>query len=168
MWFICTINTANDNIDNIRRDLQQSLNNISGWCCRNRMALNPTKTKCMLIATRRKHQKQQLSLNLNSETTPIEQVSNHRLLGVTTDQQLKWQTHINNICRTVSRNIFLLSKLAKFSAIKQTLLLLFFVFFAHIMSHINCFKCMGWMCLCAHEATVLSPQTCHKILNAKS
>ena len=98
-----TINTANDNIDNIRRDLKQSLNNISGWCCRNRMALNPTKTKCMLMATTQKYQKQQLSLNLNSETTPIEQVSNHRLLGVTADQQLKWQTHINNICRTVSR-----------------------------------------------------------------
>ena len=40
-----TLNTANDNIDNIRRDLQQSLNDISGWCCRNRMALTPTKYK---------------------------------------------------------------------------------------------------------------------------
>ena len=55
-----THNTANDNIDNIPRDLQQSLNDISGWCSRNRMALNPTKTKCMLMATRQKHQKQQL------------------------------------------------------------------------------------------------------------
>ena len=48
-----TFKTANDNIGNIRRDLQQSLNDISGWCRRNRMALNPTKTKCMLTATRR-------------------------------------------------------------------------------------------------------------------
>ena len=52
-----TLNTANNNIDNIRRDLQQSLYDVSGWCCRNRMALNPTKTKCMLMATRQKHQK---------------------------------------------------------------------------------------------------------------
>ena len=52
-----TLNTANDNIDNIRRDLQQSLYDVSGWCCKNRMALNPTKTKCMLMATRQKHQK---------------------------------------------------------------------------------------------------------------
>ena len=43
------LNTANDNIDNIRRDLQQSLYDVSGWCCRNRMSLNPTKTKCMLM-----------------------------------------------------------------------------------------------------------------------
>jgi len=52
-----TLNTANDNIDNIRRDLQQSLYEVSRWCCRNRMALNPAKTKCMLMATRQKHQK---------------------------------------------------------------------------------------------------------------
>ena len=50
-----TLNTANDNIGNTRRDLQQSLNDITGWCCRNLMALNPTKTKCMLMATRHKH-----------------------------------------------------------------------------------------------------------------
>jgi len=70
-----TLNTANDNIDNIPRDLQQSLYDVSGWCCRNRMALNPTKTKCMLMATRQKHQKKkELPLNLKFETTPIEQV----------------------------------------------------------------------------------------------
>ena len=51
-----TLNTANDNIHNIRRDLQQSLNNIYGWC-RNRMALNPTKTEHILMATRQKHLK---------------------------------------------------------------------------------------------------------------
>ena len=52
-----TLSTANDYIDNIRRDLQQSLYDASGWCCRNRMALNPTKTKRILMATRHKHQK---------------------------------------------------------------------------------------------------------------
>ena len=57
------------------------------------MALNPTKTKCMLMATRQENQKQQLPLNLNFETTPTEQVSKHRLFGVTVDEQLKSQTH---------------------------------------------------------------------------
>ena len=128
-----TLNTANDNIDNIRRDLQQSLYDVFGWCCRNRMALNPTKTKCMLMATRQKHKKKHLPLNLKFETTPIEQVSKHRLLGVTVDEQLKLQTHINNMCRTVSRNIFLLSKLSQIVSQKSKLAF----FFAHIMSHMN-------------------------------
>ena len=74
--------------------------------------------------------KKQLPLNLKFETTPIEQVSKHRLLGVTVDEQLKWQTHIN-ICRTVSRNIFLLLKLSQIVSQKLAF------FFAHIMSHMN-------------------------------
>ena len=75
----------------------------------------------------------QLPLNLKFETTPIEQVSKHRLLGVTVDEQLKWQAHINNMCKTVSRNIFLLSKLSQIVSQKSKLAF----FFAHIMSHMN-------------------------------
>ena len=56
-----TLNAANDNIDNMRRDLQQNLYDFSGWC-RNRMALNPTKAKCMLMGTRQKHQEKKLRL----------------------------------------------------------------------------------------------------------
>ena len=37
--------------------------------------------------------KHQLSLNLNFETTPIEQFSEHYILEVTVDEQLKWRTH---------------------------------------------------------------------------
>ena len=109
----CTLNTANDNIDNIRRDLQQSIYDVSGWCCRNWMALNPTKTKCMLIATRQKHQKKKTAPfkykvrdhanRVSFKTSPT--WSNCR-------QASKVANDVNNICRIVSRNIFLLSKLS--------------------------------------------------------
>ena len=36
----------------------------------------------------------------------------------------------------------------------------------HYVTYELCFKCMGWMCRCAHEAAVFSPQTCRKILDA--
>ena len=39
-----------------------------------------------------KKKRKKLPLNLKFETTPIEQVSKHRLLGVTVDEQLKWET----------------------------------------------------------------------------
>ena len=105
-----------------------------------------------VVAKRQKNQKQQLSLNLNFETTPIEQVSKHRLLGVTVDEQLKWQTHINNICRTVSRNIFLLSKLSQIVSHQAKL----GFFFAHIMSHIN-FVSNAWDgCACVHMKQLYS------------
>ena len=163
-----TLNTANDNVDNTHKDLQQSLYDVSGWCCRNRMALNPTKTKCMLMATRQKHQKKEkkkkreknerkkkkkkkknpktLPFNLKLETTPIEEVSKQRLLGVTVDEQLKWQTHINNICRIVSRNIFLISKLSQIVSQKSKLVF----FYVHIMSHMNYVSNAWDGCACVH------------------
>ena len=104
-----TLNTGNDNIDNIGRDLQQSLNDISGWCCRNRITLNPTKTKPILMATRQKHQKQQLPLNLIFQTAPIEQVTKHRLLGVGVDEQLKILTIL-----TIFSELFLEEKKSSF------------------------------------------------------
>ena len=55
--------TLNDNIDDMHRDLRQSLSDVSHWCCTNLMALNPTKTKGVLMATRQKHRKEKLSLN---------------------------------------------------------------------------------------------------------
>ena len=97
----------------------------------------------MLMATR---QKQQLSLNLNFETMPVEQVSKHRLLGVTVDEQLKWQMHINNIFRTVSRNISLLSKLSQIVSHQAKL----GFFFPHIMSHINYVSNAWYGCACVH------------------
>ena len=120
-------------------------------------------SECMLMATRQKHQKKkkQLLLNLRFKTTPIEQVSKHRLLRVTVDEQLKWQTHINNICRTVSRNIFLLSRQPNCQPRIEVSLLLC----THYVTYELCFKCVGWMCRCAHEAAVFSPQTCRKIPN---
>ena len=79
-------------------------------------------------------EKEALFKSVKFKTTPIEQVLKHRLLGVTVDEQLKWQTHINSICTTVSRNIFLLSKLSQIVSQKSKLAF----FFAHIMSHMNC------------------------------
>ena len=103
------------------------------------------------MATRQNHQKKQLPLKLKFETTPVEQVSKHRLLGVTVDEQLKWQTHINNICRTVSRNIFqpIVSQKFKLS-----------LFFAHIMSHMNYVSnaCDG--CACVHMKQLYALHKC--------
>ena len=35
-------------------------------------------------------------------------MSEHRLLGITIDNKLRWDSHINNVCKAVSRRVFLL------------------------------------------------------------
>ena len=92
-----------------------------------------------------------LPLNQNFVTPETEQIPKHRLLGVTVDEQLKWQTHVNNICRTVSTNIYLFSRLSQIVSHKAK----FAFSFAHVTHKLClCFKYIGEKSLSTHEATV--------------
>ena len=95
------------------------------------MLISPEKTKSMLITTRQKHQQKLQSLKLKLGSNDIEQVSKHRILGVIVDEKLSWEPHIDKMCKTLSRNIFLLSKLKNLIRIKYCKLF----FNAHIKSH---------------------------------
>ena len=41
----------------------------------------------------------------------INKESQIKFLGVTLDDKLSWKSHINNICKTISRNIGIINKL---------------------------------------------------------
>ena len=72
----------------------------------------------MVIATRQKHQLSPLQLKLTLEKTDIEKVHQHRVLGVTIDAEMKWQSHLSNVCKIVSKNLFLLSQLRYYVNVK--------------------------------------------------
>ena len=101
-----TLHTSGKDIMQIRSNMQDSLDQVSNWCDNNHMVINPIKTKSMIIATRQKHQLSPLPLDLVLNGAKIDQVS-----GITIDNKLRWDSHINNVCKTVSRRVFLLSKL---------------------------------------------------------
>ena len=75
------------------------------------MVIHPGKTKSMVIAARQRHQLIPLMLKLTLGTDIVEQVRQHRALGVTLDEQLKWQSHIDNVRKQFARNLFLLGQL---------------------------------------------------------
>ena len=87
----------------------------------------------MTIATRQTHQLLPLPLDLVLNGTKIDQVSEYRLLGITIDNQLHWDSHTNNVCKTVSRRVFLLLKLRYTVDIDTRKLF----FHAHIKPHID-------------------------------
>ena len=41
----------------------------------------------------------------------VEQLAEHRLIGIITDNELRWDTHTDTLCKTLSKRVFLLSKL---------------------------------------------------------
>ena len=86
-----SLSASGNNIAAINTKLQISIQEVTEWRFANALLLNPEKTKSMAVATRQKHQcgLPHLRLILNSQI--IEQVSEHRHLGVVLDDQLKWQ-----------------------------------------------------------------------------
>ena len=74
------------------------------------MLINPVKAKSMIITTRQKHQLSDLSLRLSMDGQNIENVTEHRLLGLIVDNKFRWQAQIEHICKSISI-VFLLSQL---------------------------------------------------------
>ena len=128
-----SLDTSGKTVNEIEVTLQKSLNDVSGWCKNNLMCLHNEKTKCMVIATRQKHQRSSLRLKLDIDSKTVVQVKEHRVLGITIDDEFKWQSHVSNICKTVSKNIFLMSQLKRYVS-SQTLN----IFYSpHILPHIS-------------------------------
>ena len=125
--------TANRNIPTINNTLQDSLDKTHAWCNKNSMVIHPDKTKSMIIAPRQKLQIYKPKLNLTLGTSKIEEVKEHKMLGVTIDTGLTWNKHIENLIKRLAKNTYLLCKLKNY--IKNTHLQMFFN--AHILSHIN-------------------------------
>ena len=84
--------------------LQSDLDMITEWSDNNKMILNETKTKTMLICGKRLGKKlsdQQLQVN----HTELEQVHTHTLLGVKIDDDLSFNEHIEDLCKTLSQRM---------------------------------------------------------------
>ena len=91
--------------------LQSDLDMIKEWSDNNKMILNETKTKTMLICGKRLGKKlsdQHLQVQVNH--TELEQVHTHTLLGVKIDDNLSFNEHIEDLCKTLSQRIAVLKK----------------------------------------------------------
>ena len=84
-----SLNTTYKGTDTVQNELQTSITEASDWCDNNAMILHPSKTKSMLLASRQKHQ-----LRLSLKDSHIEQVHEHRHLGVMFDDEFSWRPHM--------------------------------------------------------------------------
>ena len=128
-----SIHSCGSDLQSVQTSIQKGLNDISTWCDQNRVVIHPHKAKCMVLTTRQKHQRRSLTLNLTLGKNPVQQVGEHWVLGVIIDEQLRRQSHIDNICKHVSKNLFLPSQLRHY--VDSDARKIFFQ--AQLLSHIN-------------------------------
>ena len=98
--------------------LQVSLNDMIKWTSDNYMAINPKKTKQLIINFTKNLYDVNLTMNNNE---PIEQVHEAKLLGVWINDKLNWDTHVNDINSKAAKRLFLLVQLRRAGLCKSDL-----------------------------------------------
>lgn len=84
----------------LEKKLQEDLNLIANWLRINKLTLNATKTKYMIIkacaATNHSN-----DLNLRIDNNILSRVTSFKYMGITLQENLKWNLHIDSICRKI-------------------------------------------------------------------
>ena len=102
-----TIFKASNDIEYLRRTLQTSLTEISAWFVDNGLDLNISKCKYLLLGNRGLNQSLPLEIN-GILIPPVHEV---KLLGITVDSQLSFNSYISEICRKAGQKLYALGRL---------------------------------------------------------
>ena len=86
--------------------LQKDIDHLGIWARKWGMRLKPV--KCNMMQLTKKHNKIQSSYTL--EGTVLENVESIKYLGVTITSDLKWNSHIRNLCSKAKRTLGVLRR----------------------------------------------------------
>ena len=103
--------------------LQGHVGKVAQWSTDNKMVLNESKTKVMLVAGKRLHKTMSsTSLTVHVNSVELEQVQFHKLLGVIIDTQLNFNEDIENLCKKVTQRIAVLKIIRRHLHLNQRIL----------------------------------------------
>ena len=95
-------------------DLQKDITSLANWSRSNQLVMNEEKTKTMLVTGRRLQKKlDTFDLHLSMNGKNLEQVSSFKLLGLTFDDELSFDAHVEKLCTKLSQRIAVLSKIKR-------------------------------------------------------
>ena len=108
-----TLSYACNNIEDGIKAMNKDLSKIYDWTCANKLSLNVTKTKAMIIASRSKKyaeicEKYKCDFKINDQ--PIELVDEIKLLGIMIDQHLTFEPHVEYLSRKMLKKFYVLKR----------------------------------------------------------
>ena len=110
-----SLQTSDDNLTNLAKKLQQTVDELTTWTEKNHMALNPSKTKCMLITTSQKRATLKKSLStIYLKDNIIQEVDSHTVLGITIQKDLCWTIYIDKLSKIAASKLTQLNKIKHF------------------------------------------------------
>lgn len=112
----------------VAETLTKEMEGISQWLKENHLTLNFKKTVSMCFSIRGK-----IKCTIKIDQEAIEEVEELNFLGIILDHQLKFNTHINKLCKTVRTNLNCFRMIRHHIPVKAALLF----FHAMILSHLS-------------------------------
>ena len=106
-----TVTAIGGSVNDVQQQLQSDVISLVKWVTLNKLMINKTKTKAMLICTSRKRRKLQ-PLKLLIDGVLIEEVAETRLLGVTIQNNLSWTNHLTHLSKKVQRAAGVIGRIA--------------------------------------------------------
>ncbi len=104
-----TLQAADKDLKCLENKLNEDLEALNQWLLKNRLVLNTDKTVFMVLATRQRQATvTECMIKLNIGGKDIKQVNEAKLLGMTIDNNLTWQSHIDKLCKKISKKLGLL------------------------------------------------------------
>ena len=133
----------NKSVSILKANLEQDSISTVDWFHDNRMDANPSKFQCVIISRRGN-----ISLDLCIHDNIVKTTDNIKVLGVTLDDHLNFNVHVNNICIRASRQINALKRIAK-NLNEESRLLIYKSFISSNFSYMS------------HSLALLWQEKCH-------
>ena len=93
-------------INDLYKNMNSDLDDLTNWFKANRLALNVNKSNCMLFQPN--GNQNTLGNTLNIDVDPIEHTLYCKFLGIFIDNQLRWNNHLSHISAKLSRSVYIL------------------------------------------------------------
>ena len=109
-----TVLTSGNTLEEAVSKMNQTLSDIDTWFKRNKLGLNPSKTRYMIF-----NHKTEVTNLVKIGDEYIERVWNKgieksfKLVGIWVDESLKWTEHINAIGKKMNHSLYGLTKVSK-------------------------------------------------------
>ena len=113
----------NSDVNVIQTNLEYDMHQIQSWCVNNKMVINTSKSKSMLVCSVQKHAHlTKTTLDVTAYGEMLETVCKQKFLGLIIDNNLSWKPHIDHLHSELYKLIGLLWRNRSLTIFKQTLI----------------------------------------------
>ena len=113
-----TIYDCGKDLSNILENLKHDMKILLKWFSINSLQANPGKFQFMILGGKNRN-----SVKLIINSTKIEETKKVVLLGITIDNPLTFNEHIDNLCRTANYKLHALGRIRKYLSLEKAKLL---------------------------------------------